>query len=158
MVEKLLDSFDRLTSFATALRKHADLLAHTNLLHSNRRFSCRRSACGPTQNLLPKPIYFHPAGMKPSRKPAELSQHPEKPLHFTPHPFPTMQPSHCRALIAVLIYFNRVVHPRPDGAKNPSAPDSDTSGSSAFLFHSQQRAAPLPSSGAGAGSKLLQSA
>lgn len=73
-------------------------------------------------NLLPKPIYCHPAGMKPSRKPAELSQHPEKPLHFTPHPFPTMQPSHCRALIAVLIYFNRVVHPRPDGAKKPISP------------------------------------
>lgn len=35
-------------------------------------------------NLLSKPIYFHPAGMKPSLRPAELSQHPEKPLHF-PH-------------------------------------------------------------------------
>lgn len=52
MVEKALE-FVELADFffdgCIALEKHAEFLVHTNLAHSNRLFSCRRSACAPTQ-------------------------------------------------------------------------------------------------------------
>lgn len=169
-MEKLLDLFNWLTSFSTAaaLWKNPPRSLCTQSWFVQTDFSpegdvlVAQLRC--VQNLLSKPVSLHPAGMKLSPRPAELSQHPEKPPHF-PHsqllrslrrgvPIEASVPGFdCRSDL-----FRWGGAAEAGWCKNPSPPDSATSGSSPLLFHSQQRAAPLPRSRAGAGSKLLQSA
>lgn len=170
MVEKLLDFFNRLTSFLTAasLWENMRISLCTQICFIQTDFSpvgdLLVSQLRSVYSLLSKPIYFHPAGMKPSLKPAELSHHPQKPLHF-PHS-QLLCSLQCGVPIVASVsgldcrsdLFHSGCVSEAGWCKNSSSPDSDSSGSSPVLFHSQQRAAPLPSSGAGAGSKLLRSA
>lgn len=145
--------------------KHADTFVHTNqrgffpggvLLFVVLKWPNPHLAS--VYNLLSKPIYFHPPGMKASLKPAELSQHPEQPLNFTHSQLLRSLQRLRPTLITVLIYFKQCIWGRM--VRNPSPPPLTL----ALLFssfipcHSQQRAAPLPSSKAGAGCKLLLSA
>lgn len=105
-------------------------------------------------NLLSKPIYFHPPGMKPSLKPAALTQPPEKPLNFTHSGLIHFLRGRVLIVASVSDFDYRSELFQPGGVseaewcKNPSPPPTLTKAtllsSSCILCHSQQRAAPLP--------------